>query len=254
MIDDLKADSLRWDKERRAQTARSSTPGGSFISRDASGVPARLSSNSPIGQYRQSETHQSRQHFGPSESDGYPRYPGSGSGGFIGAAAGYDRQQPPPQQQHPANGGGYGYQQQPPAQPLQQNPGYPGSFAQGPQGMDRGFPQNQDNQSPYVHTGAHMSIPPRDYGQNDSYGGNRMPPPVAPPQQPIYASSAPSQPGYPAATYPYPGQMSSPAGGQSYQNMHPQDAYGRGMYHTPLPSPFLHLNLPLFSDNRCLIL
>lgn len=242
MIDDLKADSLRWDKERRAQTARSNTSGGSFISRDASGASARLSSNSPIGQYRMSETHQSRQHYGPSESDGYPRYPGSGSGGFIGAAAGFDRQQQPPQQQHPGNGGGYGYQQQPPSQPLQQNPGYPGGFPQGAQGMDRGFAQNQDNQSPYVLTGANMSIP-RDYPPNDAYNSNRMPQ-SAPPQQPIYASSGPPQPGYPAATYPYPGQMSSPAGGQSYQNMHPQDGYGRGMYHAMLSSP-LHLRIPM---------
>lgn len=246
MIDDLKADSLRWDKERRAQTARSNTPGGSFVSRDASGVPARLSSNSPIGQYRLSETHQSRQHYGPSEADAYPRYPGSGSGGFIGAAATYDRQQPPPQQQHPA-AGGYGYQPPPSSQPIQQNLGYSGSYPQGPQGMDRGFSQNQDNQSPYVHTGANMSVPPRgDYGSNDAFV-SRMPP-APPPQQPVYATSAPSQPGYPAATYPYPGQIPSPAGGQPYQNMHPQDVYGRGEYHSPIHRQPLTTSPPTLSD------
>ncbi|KAG5752617.1 hypothetical protein H9Q70_004755 [Fusarium xylarioides] len=79
MIEDLKADSARWDSERRAQT-----------SRNTSGV-----------QYRYSETHQSRQHHGPTEgpyqTDPYardpgfdgPRYPGTGAPGYTGAAGSY---------------------------------------------------------------------------------------------------------------------------------------------------------------------
>ncbi|KAH7020240.1 hypothetical protein EDB80DRAFT_561839 [Ilyonectria destructans] len=97
MIEDLKADSARWDSERRAQTSRNTT-GGIHASRNASGVPARHSSNSPVVQYWDSETHQSRQHNGPTDAsyqqDPYardsgfdgPRYPGANAPGYTGPA------------------------------------------------------------------------------------------------------------------------------------------------------------------------
>lgn len=240
MIEDLKADSARWDTERRAQTSRN-TPGGSFASRDAGVMPSGLSSNSPTVQYRMSETHQSRQHHGPTEGpyqqDPYardsafdgPRYPGTGASGYTGASGAY-QQQPQQHSYGPPSGGAYGYQQAPSQSP-QPDPRYPGSFAQAPaSGMDRGFPSNQDSQPPYVHTGANM--PPRGYA-NDGYSG-RMPPSSGAPQQPIYASSAPIQPGYPATTspYQYSGQMPPTAGGGApYQPMHPsEDPYGRGEF------------------------
>lgn len=235
MIEDLKADSARWDAERRAQTSSRNAPGGSFASRDASGLPARPSSNSPVVQYRMSETHQSRQHHGPTEgpfqSDPYareaafdgPRYPGTGAPGYTGAAGSYQQQNA----YGATSGGGYGYQQ--PQQSPQPDPRYPGGFSQPPQSIDRGFPQNQDNQSPYVQMGTNM---PRGYGSNDSYSGNRMPSSGAAPPQPIYASAPPSQPGYPATTspYTYPGQVPT-AGGQTYPAMHnPEATFGRGEY------------------------
>jgi len=210
MIQDLKADSARWDNERRAQTSRTNA-----------GV-----------QYRMSETHQSRQHHGPTEGpyqqDPYsrdsgfdgPRYPGSGAPGYTGAV-GYQQQQQP--SYPPPSGGGYGGYQQPPAQSPQPDPRYGNSYGQAPSSSS-GFPQ--DNQPSYVHTGAHMGS--RGFS-NDPYS-NRMPTSAAP-QQPIYASAPPPQPSYPAATspYQYSGQAPPTAGAPSYQSMHPSDsAYGRG--------------------------
>ncbi|KAI2617123.1 hypothetical protein GGR54DRAFT_631467 [Hypoxylon sp. NC1633] len=117
MIEDLKADSARWDQERRQQSAsRNNAAGGTFASRDSNGVYVRLS-NSPIVQYRNSDTHQSRQYYGPTEGGGFasadpsrdpygdatPRYPGTGSAGYTGAAGSYAAQQYPQ--------GGYSTQQ-----------------------------------------------------------------------------------------------------------------------------------------------
>jgi hypothetical protein len=223
MIDDLKADSARWDAERRAQTSRN-TPGGSLASRDAPGMASRLSSNSPTVQYQMSQTHQSRQHYGPTEgpyqSDPYSRdagydgsrYPGTGAPGYTGASG-----QPYGQQSQgyaPPSGGGYGYQQPPPSQSAQ-------SYAGLSQNGSNFSPM--DNQNPYVHTNANM--PPRGYGGGDY---NRMSSSGAP-QQPVYATAAPTQPAYPSPS-PYAGQVGTPSGFQSYQNMNPQDAttYGRG--------------------------
>ncbi|KAH8672453.1 hypothetical protein BGZ61DRAFT_537085 [Ilyonectria robusta] len=93
MIEDLKADSARWDSERRAQTSRNTT-----------GV-----------QYRYSETHQFREHHGPTEAsyqqDPYagdsgfdgPRYPGTGAPGYTGTAGSAY-----PQQAHATASGAYG--------------------------------------------------------------------------------------------------------------------------------------------------
>merc|ERR1712000_382811 len=128
-------------------------------------------------QYRMSETHQSRQHHGPTEGpyqqDPYsrdsgfdgPRYPGSGAPGYTGAV-GYQQQQQP--SYPPPSGGGYGGYQQPPAQSPQPDPRYGNSYGQAPSSSS-GFPQ--DNQPSYVHTGAHMGS--RGFS-NDPYS-NRMP-------------------------------------------------------------------------------
>ncbi len=71
MIADLKADSERWEAERRA------TSGG----RQPNGIPLRDSdglvrkSNKPVVDYRGSTTHQSRQYYGPTEAaTGVPGY------------------------------------------------------------------------------------------------------------------------------------------------------------------------------------
>jgi hypothetical protein len=209
MIEDLKADSARWDSERRAQTSRS-TAGGIIASRDATGPSARLSSNSPVVQYRYSETHQSRQHAGPTDnaypSDPYardtgydgPRYPGTGAPGYTGASGGYPPQQQQQQAGYPAAGGGYGgfqqSQQSPPPDPRYASPAQAGSM----------YPGSQD--SPYIATGAnnHRSYAP----PSDPYAASRIGASSAGAQQGIYATSAPPQSGYPASSFPsYPGQV-----------------------------------------------
>ncbi|CAM1501727.1 Fc.00g037110.m01.CDS01 [Cosmosporella sp. VM-42] len=238
MIEDLKADSARWDSERRAQTSRN-TSGGIHTSRDASGVPARHSSNSPAVQYRYSETHQSRQHHGPTETpyqsdpmyardsayDG-PRYPGTGAPGYTGAAGSY-----PAQGGYPSTSGGAypGYVQQ---SPPPQDPRFgatPSAGAMDPSGYAAA-------QQAYIATGANnnaagnMAPPPRGYAGSDPYGSRTASAAAA--AQQAY-TSAPSQAGYPATTAAY--QYTSqgiPAGGQAYPTMQqPQDPfYGRGAY------------------------
>lgn len=62
MIADLKADSERWEAERRA-TASRGQPSDGIPFRDSDGVVRK--SNTPILKYRDSTTHQSRQYYGP---------------------------------------------------------------------------------------------------------------------------------------------------------------------------------------------
>lgn len=70
MIADLKADSARWDAERKSSGSRGQPSGGEYSSRDASDL---RSSNIPLVEYRASTTHQSRQYYGPTDttSSGY---------------------------------------------------------------------------------------------------------------------------------------------------------------------------------------
>ncbi|PWI70993.1 hypothetical protein PCL_12361 [Purpureocillium lilacinum] len=234
MIEDLKADSARWDNERRAQTSRN-TSGGIHTSRDASGFPARPSSNSPVVQYRYSETHQSRQHHGPTEAPfqadpyrdpGYEnRYPGTGAPGYTGASGAYPPPQQQQQQQYAATSGGAyagGYQ------PTQQSPGPDPRFssAQGGSMMRPGYQPSQD--PPYIGTGA--NLPHSGFAQSNDPYNSRLGASAAAPQQPVYATAPPQQPTYPASSSPYqpfPGQ--APAGaGQPYPAMQPHDPfYGR---------------------------
>lgn len=218
MIEDLKADSDRWDRERRSQTSRN-TSGGIHTTRDATGGLMAQSSNSQAVQYRLSETHQSRQYYGPSDSnhqqDPYgrepaynaPRYPGTGTQGYNGASHNL-----PAQQTHAA-GGGYQYQQnQQPQHPVA--PGY-GQAQRNPM-MNQDFTAGQD--VPYVVTGANQEFA---QAQAQAQG---MPMSSAPPyQQSTYAQS---QPQYGAYGY---NQVSSPGPQQS--GMQQNEYYGRGMIH-----------------------
>ena len=231
MIEDLKADSARWDSERRAQTTRN-TSGGIESSRNASAGFARLSSDASAVQYRSSETHQSRQNHGPTEgpyqSDPYPRdasydgprYPGSGAPGYTGSNAGY-----PPQPTYASASGGNG-----------NYGGYAPQHSPGPDArygsnlpMNAGFQGSQDG--PYISTGANMA---RGYNNaNDIYSPNRMVT-SAPLQGSSYVTSAPQQQGYPASSpspYQYSSQALPPVSAtQAYSNMPPQDPYyGRGV-------------------------
>ncbi|KAF4455313.1 hypothetical protein F53441_2327 [Fusarium austroafricanum] len=200
MIEDLKADSARWDSERRAQT-----------SRNTSGV-----------QYRYSETHQSRQHHGPTEgpyqTDPYardsaydgPRYPGTGAPGYTGAAGSYS-------QSYGASSSGAfaGY-----AQSQQSPPPADTRFSAAPAAavMNASY---QASQSPYVDVGTNR----RQGGGFDPYA-NQMASSSAAAAQQAYVTAAPTQQGYTATAYPYSGQA-PPAG----YTMQPQDPfYGRGAY------------------------
>ncbi|KAF4973779.1 hypothetical protein FZEAL_9226 [Fusarium zealandicum] len=233
MIEDLKADSARWDSERRAQTSRN-TSGGTIASRTAAGAPPRHSSNSPVVQYRYSETHQSRQHHGPTEgpyqTDPYardpafdnPRYPGTGAPGYTGAAGSYA------QAYGSTSSGAYG--------------GYP-QTQQSPAPADARFSSTptagsvlnqayQAAQDPYMAIGANRNQ--RGYA-GDPYA-NQMATSAASAQQAAYATAPPTQPGYPAsASYQYSGQV-PPAAAASYATMQPQDPfYGRGAYSRGIP-------------------
>ncbi|PHH61234.1 hypothetical protein CDD81_668 [Ophiocordyceps australis] len=227
MIEDLKADSARWDSERRAQT-----------SRNTSGV-----------QYRYSETHQSRQHLGPTEGpysadpysrdqtyDGHARYPGSGAPGYTGASNSFaSPQQQQPQQQQ---------QQQPPPPPVYSSNGgmYSGAYQQTQQSPppDNRYPSGQGNplmrsgyqasqEAPYIGTGAnltHTGFP----APTDPYG-SRLSATAPPLQQPTYAPAPSQQSAYPSASssFPqFPAQAPS-APGQSFSNLQqpPDPFYGR---------------------------
>ena len=226
MIEDLKADSARWDSERRAQTSRN-TAGGIHASRDASGVPARHSSNSPAVQYRYSETHQSRQHHGPTDStyqadpysrdayDSGPRYPGTGAPGYTGAAGSYAAQSA-----YPTSGGAFAYTQQ---SPPPQDPRY-GTTPTAGSVLNQGYQSAQDT---YIATNANSAQ--RGYAAAQDPYSNRS---ASAAQQAAYAAAT-TQAGYPATTaaYQYAAQT-VPTAGSTYPTMQqPQDPfYGRGAY------------------------
>ncbi|GKT95172.1 transcription factor [Colletotrichum tofieldiae] len=183
MIDDLKADSARWEAERRQQAARN-TSGG----------------------YRQSETHSARQHYGPTDSTGYPdvgrdsydsapdtqdpkpRILGELPQGYSGASAGY-AQQP---SSFPSSGGGYpsyssggSY-----SQPDPRDPRYAGQMAQG------------YGEPPYMATAANLA---RSGYPADPYGAgqpSRTPTTMAPQQGQTYPAGSQVPAGYTSGFYP----------------------------------------------------
>ena len=69
MIADLKADSERWEQERRATQSRGQ-PSNGISFRDSDGIVRK--SNTPIVEYRASTTHQSRQYYGPTSETAQP--------------------------------------------------------------------------------------------------------------------------------------------------------------------------------------
>lgn len=252
MIEDLKADSARWDQERRQQTARNPV-GGTIASREPAGVFIQKS-NSPIVQYRNSDTHQSRQYYGPTEGatgnfppdnrdayDSTPRYPGTGTAGYTGASGTY------PAQSYGNNQGGYtgqpGYTTAQPQQ-FSQAPADV-SYAGGASMAGAGFGQ-ASAERPYTQMGANMAVRGGDtpmYGTNDPYAAQRdqrIPVTTMAQGRPTYVTSGPPvQQGFPAP---------SPSGGGYYQQSQsgssqfvPTDSrdpfYGRGMYISPRDHP-----------------
>lgn len=233
MIEDLKADSARWDQERRQQTARNSS-GGTNAS---SGVFIQKS-NSPIAQYRNSDIHQSRQYYGPTEGassfqdssrdsyDSTPRYPGTGNGGYNGASGSYPVTAPYGNQAGYGGAPGYTTTQAPQFSPA---PPQDGSYSGG---APAAFGQS-GSERPYTQVNANMAVRGSDYGPNASYP-QASPVAVTTMSQgrPVYVTAGAS-PGYPANPgsnyYPQPAASAppqfAPTPGQ------PVDAfYGRGMY------------------------
>jgi len=203
MIADLKADSERWEAERR-QTAGRGQPSNGIPLRDSDGMVRK--SNTPIVEYRASTTHQSRQYYGPTEaapgipSQGYatPATPSSGSSN----QGVYD-------QGNYASSSSYG-------QPVAGYGATPSGYSQ------------QDNGNYYV-AGANMNV---DVPARAPAGGQV---PRASTQYPSY-----SQPDSRSTSY-YPSQPQPPPSISSSQYPNPTDPYyGRGAYNHP--TPFLSLS------------
>lgn len=201
MIDDLKADSARWEAERRQQAAR----------------------NAPSG-YRDSATHNARQHHGPTSDSvgtgGYPdsrdaydtptRYPGSLAPGYSGNAGGY--QQPQAQAQYPTSGGYYPAQ----AAPRDTRFAEPPSFG------------NVDQ--PYITTQANFqNVRYNEYGPGGggAQASRGIPSSGAPSQGSTYPGPGPQQPSsYPASGY-YPPPGVNPSYGAPPPVQSQDPVYGR---------------------------
>ncbi|TGJ83350.1 hypothetical protein E0Z10_g5434 [Xylaria hypoxylon] len=153
MIQDLKADSARWDQERRQQSANRNNAGGV--------------------QYRNSDIHQLRQHYGPTEapysgstgSDPFdngpgPRYPGSGASGYTGAASSYS-------QQYAASQGGYQQAYTANTAQFAPPPGNVASYGTGHAGAPAGYGQTAQD-PPYNIVGANLRAGTQT--QADPYG------------------------------------------------------------------------------------
>ncbi|KAK9424120.1 putative Transcription factor RfeG [Seiridium unicorne] len=226
MIEDLKADSARWDQERRQQTSRG---GGTLASRDSPGVFIQKS-NSPIVQYRNSDTHQSRQYYGPTEAtagqyqdnsrdayDSTPRYPGTGSAGYTGASGGYQAQS------YGGNQGGYGQQGYTTSQAQQFSPSpmdvaYPGGAPM----AQPGFGQSTADR-PYQQMGANLVARGGDTVMSGTYE-NTYGPGSRDPRIPVTTIAQQGRPTYVTA--------GPPASAQGF----PPTSSAGGFYQTPSAS------------------
>lgn len=211
MIEDLKADSARWDQERRQQSAR-----------NTGGV-----------QYRNSDTHQSRQYYGPTEAPNYPelardpydsgpRYPGTGNAGYTGAASSSYPAQP--------YGGQSGYsaqQQYSSAQQPQFSPSAQDSYVGGSMAASSFSPPER----PYHPVGANLTARVDTYGASDPYSssssrGGIPPSSMTQATRPTYVTSG----GPPAAGYtatagsaPYYSSQQPPSAASQFPSQQPQD-------------------------------
>lgn len=234
MIDDLKADSARWEAERRQQAVRN-TQGGTFASRDAAAPSLSRRSNSPTAGYRQSETHSARQHYGPTDPAGYPdvgrdsydnapRYPGSQAPGYSGNSQSYSGSAAPAiySQQAPSpysTSAGYSY----PSgssfspQPDPRDPRYSGTPSH-PQGFGG---------EPYTAVNANMAASRSSDYYSSSGQPARIATTMAPAQGQTYITSgSQAQAGYPSGGY-YPPSSQTPYGSAPVTQ---DPLYGRGAY------------------------
>jgi hypothetical protein len=141
MIEDLKADSARWDSERRRNAAR-----GIHASSDENGYKAFSSNSRTVVEYTNSDTYQSRQRERTSDDPPYggnQPYPAPGS------------YQPPPQPYPPATSASY----QPPTYATSGGayPAYPPSYPPAP-ASDPRYPPYSGQPSYPAHAGPDMDI------------------------------------------------------------------------------------------------
>ncbi len=209
MIADLKADSERWEAERRA-TASRGQPSNGISFRDSDGIVRK--SNTPIVEYRASTTHQSRQYYGPTSetasavSSGAYQQPASSSSGQVydsSVQGGYAQ----PNYAQPSSG----YQQQTPAY-VQDTPNY------------------------YV-SGGNMIVDPRD--SNPRMGAQPVTSQSLTPRSNVpYATSGASyqQPDPRSSYYTSTGQQSVPVSSAQYATQPADPYYGRGAYNHQLPA------------------
>jgi hypothetical protein len=246
MIEDLKADSARWDQERRQQTARNPVQG--ILSRSGADGSRNTSSDSRIVQYRNSDTHQSRQYYGPTEASsgqafadssrdsydgGAPRYPGTGAPGYTGASPSYQSQQ------YAGQGGYSGQQGYGNAPPPQFATSVPEPYAGGAPMGAGGFGQPVQPDRPYVQVGANLHARPGGdspmYANDPYQTGSRDRVPtssVAQGRPATYVTSgAPAPQGYTSSSSTaFYGQNPS-SGSSQYPAVQPTDPfYGRGKY------------------------
>jgi hypothetical protein len=198
MIADLKADSERWDAERRQTASRGQPSNGTSLLRDSNGVVRK--SNTPVVEYRASTTHQSRQYYGPTEAApgatvGYPAPAGAGAQQGV-----YD------------NGSQY---QQAYAQPVQ---GY-------------GAPTQTYAQDNYYVAGADMAVDPRSAPRQPVQQAGTIPRTGAVTQ---YTSSTPTYQTQPDGRSTYYSSQTPVSSTQGYTSQQPADPfYGRGAYNHP---------------------
>jgi hypothetical protein len=199
MISDLKADSLRWENERRNAT-RGQNPYG-ISSRDSNGM-VRQSNTHIAPQYEQypttysaSQTHHARQREGPTSTTASitPSYATSSAQGTVYDDGQYRTAQPQ-----------YGHAPQP-------------AYAQ-----QQDYPMQQDGS--YVYGGA---LVPEASGGRSRQVPSSQPTSGAYPREPQYASAAPV---YASADprYGYAQPVSAPQYGQQQQGQPTDPGYGRG--------------------------
>jgi hypothetical protein len=199
MIADLKADSERWEAERRA-TASRGQPSNGISLRDSDGIVRK--SNTPIVEYRASTTHQSRQYYGPTEA-------------APAAMQGYQATPATPQQGVYDNGTQY-QQQSSYAQPVS---GYP---------QTPGYAVPQDNN--YYIAGGEFSVDQRSRAQIPVTQAGQAP------RSNVQYSSAPTYQQDPRSSNYYPAQPGPVASSTQYPAQPTDPYYGRGAYnHQPCP-------------------
>lgn len=201
MIEDLKADSARWELERRAQQSSNNRPG-------------------PAVPYRNSNTFNSRAerqypHHEP-DAGASTRYPGSGYGGYTGVSGGGGHS-------GHFNGPGPGFNQYQGQNPPFQPP--PESFSSGPMTLGNNFPHSGPDQAYAI--GANFPVGSSyqtEYGSNAPARDRN--PPGNQSRMPYPGSS--QQPNFPPTSGPqyYPPSTTTPGFVTTQTAMDP--FYGRG--------------------------